>query len=335
MGETRREPARGVFRLVLPLPFEGLRWVNAYLLVGEETTLIDCGIHDPARAGGGGWSSLEGALRACDVAPTDVVRLIVTHPHADHYGMAARVVERTGCELWMHESVGAELVSYADPQVRVARLRSSLEQHGFPEEDLAEITSFEDWRAYLSGIVEPSHFVRDDDTFAVGRRRWTIVHTPGHSRSHICLWSERDGLLISGDHLLPSVTPHIDIGNAEEDPLGDYISSLERMEKLAPQLVLPGHGRPFEDGAERARATLRHHDRRLGAILQVVRHRPRRVADVSDEIFGSELFSLERRLAVGEALAHLAYLEHRGEVERVAEDDGTIAFRKARRARSG
>jgi glyoxylase-like metal-dependent hydrolase (beta-lactamase superfamily II) len=328
---TRREPAPGVFRLVLPLPFEELRWVNAYLLVGDQPTLVDCGIHDPSPHGDHGWSALASALSACSVAVGDLARTFVTHPHADHYGMAARVVDASGGELCMHELASADLHAYRDPGGRVGRLRVTLIGHGFSPADLDDISSFEDWRPYLSGIVEPTRPLRDLDGLEVGERAWTVIHTPGHARSHACLWSERDGILVSGDHVLPSVTPHIDV-EGDDDPLHDYLASLERIEKLGPELVLPGHGRPFEGGAERARATLRHHDRRLGAILQVVRRTPHTAADISEEIFGRELFSLERRLAVGEALAHLVYLERRGEVERVPVGDGTVAFKKVSRA---
>ena len=308
--------------------------MNAYLVAGAQATLVDCGILDPSRGADESWSTLREALELCDVAPQAIQRLVVTHPHADHYGMAARFVNETGAELWMHQDVSRELSSYEEPGGRVARLREALEPDLAGE--LAGLVEGDDWRPYLSGIVQPSRRVRDEERFVAGEREWTVLHTPGHSRSHFCLWSEADGLLASGDHLLGSITPHVEAGLEEEDSLGDYMDSLERVEKLAPRLVLPGHGRPFEGGAERARATLRHHDRRLGAILQVVRHRPRPLDEITGEIFGTDLTGGERRLALGEALAHLDYLERRGEVDRFRREDGTPAWRKAdRRAGRG
>ena len=329
----RREPAPGVFRLVLPLPFPGLDRVNAYLLADEGgSTLIDCGIYFPDAAEGHGWDDLVAALAQCDHSPSDIKRLIVTHPHIDHYGMAGLLMVETGCDLWMQGMADIELEAYRSPETSRGRLRAVLSTHGVSDEELDELTAFEDWRPYVSKVVDPTGWLHDKETVKVGSREWEIVYTPGHSPSHVCLWSGEDGILIAGDHLLPTVTPHIDFKGWEaEDPLGEFLTSLERIEGLDPKLVLAGHGRPFTEGAERARVIARHHDRRLGSILQVIRHRPATADFITDEIFGTSLLNFQRRLAVGEALAHLAYLRKRGEVERIQDEDGKYTYKKASR----
>jgi glyoxylase-like metal-dependent hydrolase (beta-lactamase superfamily II) len=147
------------------------------------------------------------------------------------------------------------------------------------------------------------------------------------------MWSEGDGLLISGDHLLGTITPHIDY-HGDGDPLGDYLTSLGRIERLDPRLVLPGHGRPFPDGGDRARSVERHHDRRLGSIIQVIRREAHTLDEITDEIFGATLLNFQRRLALGEALAHLAYLVKRGEVQQLAAE-GSYRYRKAERRNDG
>ena len=331
----RREPAPGIFRLTLPLPFPGLSIVNAYLLRDEgDVTLVDCGIYDPHDGNDHGWDDLVAALHACDTAVTDIERLVVTHPHIDHYGMAGRLVEEAGCALWMHESSHDDLELYRDPQGRAEALRHLLADHGVDQKEVEELSQFEDWRAFVSKLVEPTHEVKDGDTLEAGGRKWEMLHTPGHSPAHICLWSAPDRILISGDHLLGSITPHIDYKRSgDEDPLGDFLASLARIEQLDPALVLPGHGRPFEEGAERARVNARHHDRRLGAILQVVRREAHTADEITDEIFGETLLNFERRLAIGEALAHIAYLLKRGEIEAIRTDDGTLAYKKVARQR--
>ena len=325
----RREPAPGIFRLVLPLPFPGLDRVNAYLLDGGEgPTLVDCGIFDPEPSGDHGWGDLVGALDACGVAVGDISRLVITHPHIDHYGMAARLVDEVGCELWMHGSSEDELQMYEDPESVIARVREMFAEHGVESGEVDDLTAFEDWRSYLSGIVRPTHPLSGGEVLEASGRRWEIVHTPGHSRSHICLASD-DRILISGDHLLPSITPHIDFRRGEDtDPLGEFLTSLQRIEKIDPLLVLPGHGRPFDEGAERARINQRHHDRRLGSILQIIRREPHTASEITDEIWGTTLLDFQRRLALGEALAHLAYLVRSGEVERL-ERDSTFYYKKA------
>lgn len=335
LEHRKREPAPGVFRLVLPLPFPGLERVNAYLLTGgADTTLVDCGIYLPDEKDDHGWADVEAALDACGVAVTDVKKLVVTHSHIDHYGMAAMFVERSGCEMVMHEAIDEDLAAYRDPEGTKDRLRDLFREHGVETEELDELTKFEDWRAFVSGMVEPDVRVKGGEEIEIGPRTWEFIYTPGHSRSHVCLWSASDRLLISGDHLLPTITPHIDYRRGtEDDPLGEFLASLDAVERLDPRLVLPGHGHPFEEGAERARIVARHHDRRLGAILQVVRKEPHSADEITDEIFGTTLLNFERRLALGEALAHIRYLARRGEIVRTENEAGTYVYQKASRRR--
>lgn len=297
---------------------------------GDDFTLVDCGIRDPAKKDGG-WSDLTAALEACDTDVQRVTRLVVTHPHIDHYGLAAELVEKSGCELVMHASATEELELYEKPDAITTRVKEMLVDHGVEPEDVDELAAFEDWRSFISGVIHPTNAVRGDEKFEIGDRTWQVVYTPGHSHSHICAWSPSDRILISGDHLLPAITPHIDFRRGiDRDPLGEFLDSLDKIERLDPALVLPGHGRPFDEGAERARINARHHDRRLGSILQIIRREPHTASEITEEIWGEALLNFQKRLALGEALAHLAYLVQRGEVERV-ERDGAIAYKKVDR----
>lgn len=279
----------------------------------------------------GGFEELVAALEAGGASVRDIARLVVTHPHIDHYGMAGRVLEEAGDErLWMHAHTKLDLDVYRDPGAAGASVRQMLSDHGVARQDLDELAAFEDWRPFVARVVEPGRSLEGGEHFEVGGRTWEIVHTPGHARSHICLWSPRDRIFISGDHLLPSITPHIDFRRgADTDPLGEYLGSLEKTVDLDPALVLPGHGHPLEAGAERARAIIRHHDRRLGSILQVIRKEPHTAMEITEAIFGEALLNFERRLALGEALAHLAHLRNAGDIERIELQDGTLAYVKA------
>lgn len=317
----------------MPLPFPGLDRVNAYLLTDDRgCTLVDCGMYLPDdETSDHGWDDLVAALAACDRKPSDIERLVVTHTHIDHYGLAARLKGSTGCEIWIHLQGLEELDLLRNPEVVVEQLRETYADHGISGEKLDELTSFEDWRRFVADIIDADRWLSDGDSFEVGARSWQVIHTPGHANSHICLFDSEQSLMISGDHLLATITPHIDFRRGQGDPLGDFLESLEKVEKLAPRIVLPGHGRPFEDGAERARATVRHHERRLGAIVQVVRREARSADQITDEIFGSTLLHFQKRLALGEALAHIHYLRLRGELERTDSPDGTRLYRKASR----
>ena len=320
---------------MLPLPFPGLDRVNAYLLASDDGfTLIDCGLHrpgDPERENG--WLDLVDALAACGAAPSDVARLLITHSHVDHYGMAGHFLAETGCELWMHHAADDELDIYRDPEGARDRLKEMLADHGIGGGELEDITAFEDWRPFVSAVVPATRSLRGGERVPFRTGGWEVIHTPGHARSHVCLWHRDERLLMSGDHLLASVTPHIDFRRGDDDPLGNFLASLQIVEDLAPELVLPGHGRPFEDGGGRARVVARHHDRRLGAILQVIRHEPRTAGEITQEIFGSTLLHFHKRLALGEVFAHLAYLRRQGEIERVEGDDNAFRYVKVRKRR--
>jgi glyoxylase-like metal-dependent hydrolase (beta-lactamase superfamily II) len=334
MEQRRREPAPGVFRLVLPLPFPGLDRVNAYLLASDTgAVLVDCGIFNPDPAEDHGWENLRSAVEATGHHLEDISVLVATHPHVDHYGMAGRLHRAVGCELWMGKRSEDELEVYRQPDKARREVQAMFLEHGVDEADLEEITAFEDLRMYVSDTVAPTRALTEAEVFAWGVREWEVIETPGHSPSHICLWSASDRILVSGDHLLPTITPHIDYRpDGDRDPLGDFLESLEKVEELDPALVLPGHGRPFTDGAARARVVARHHDRRLGSILQVIRNEAHTANEITDEIFGDTLLNFQRRLALGEALAHLAYLHSRGEVERTKEN-GVFRYRKVPRRR--
>lgn len=330
----RREPAPGVFRLVLPLPFPGLDEVNAYLLTSNDgATLVDCGIWFPdERDNDHGWTVLVDAIEMTGASIGDVKRLFLTHSHIDHYGMAGRLKEATGCEILMHKEGDSELDVLRDPDRHRRELRQTYADHGVHDEtELEELTKFEDWRGFVHSVVEADVWLNGDETLTVGERDWELVYTPGHARSHLCLFSAEEKLLISGDHLLGSITPHIDFRRGDHDPLGDFLGSLEKVEKLEPAVVLPGHGRPFADGAESARGTARHHERRLGAILQVVRKQACTADHITNEIFGATLLNFQKRLALGEALAHIHYLRLKGEIERFQNDEGDWMYKKASR----
>jgi glyoxylase-like metal-dependent hydrolase (beta-lactamase superfamily II) len=305
--------------------------VNAYLLEdGGSSFLVDCGIWDP-NADDGGFGELQAAVAETGHKLDKLRALIITHAHIDHFGMAGRILEEVGCELWMHEAVQSQLEMYGNPDPHAEEMRAMLADHGVNEEEIGELTAFEDWRPFVHGLPGASRWLSEGDTFDAGERTWTVVHTPGHDPAHVCLWAAKDRILISGDTLLGSVTPHIDFRRGYDDPLGDYLASLAKIEALDPALVLPGHGRPFEEGAERARVTASHHDRRLGAIVQVVRREPHSANEITDEIFGDTLLNFQRRLAFGEALAHLAYLRKNGEIERFRNDDGIFLYKKRSR----
>src|SRR3954451_7189609 len=327
------EVAEAVYRLALPLGIHGVPTVSAYLLHDDDgDTLVDCGI---ATAGDGdgdlgdGTAALSAALAAAGSAIERLARLVVTHAHIDHFGLAGEVVRRSGGELWMHRRTDLDLAKYADPEEAVDRRMLMLADHGLYGTELTESSEgLRDWLPVMPSIGQPTTLLEGGERFAAGGRTWEVVHTPGHSPGHVCLWDPGERLLCSGDHLLQIVSPPVTFERGfDPDPMGAYLESLDRVRALSPELVFPGHGTPFRDGARRAEAIAAGKRRRLGRVRDLLEERPRTVVDLLGQLFGDvALTGSQRHFALAEILAYLAYHEARGTAARVRRADGVFVW---------
>jgi glyoxylase-like metal-dependent hydrolase (beta-lactamase superfamily II) len=320
-GGTRSpaEVAPGVFRLVLPLGIHGISSVNGYLLEDASgDTLVDCGIAVAAESSTGaddGTSVLAKALAECGSSFDRLQRLVVTHAHIDHYGLAGEVVARSDADLWMHVETNRDLRKYEDPTSAVERRTAMLADHGLYGEVLeAASTGLRSWIPVMPSIGRPTTVLEGGERFAAGDRSWQVVPTPGHSPGHVCLWSVADRLLCSGDHLLKNISPPVTFERGfERDPMGSYLMSLETVQRLAPALVLPGHGDVFADGAARAATIEKGKRRRLEQVLELITVTAgSTVNDLTAELFRVRLTGAQMHFAVAEVLAYLAYWEMRG-----------------------
>lgn len=314
----------GVSRVALPIGIHGIESVNVYVLAdGDRVTLVDCGVW---RADGNddGLPALERGLEEAGYALRDVSRIIVTHAHIDHYGLAGRLMELTGAQLWMHAMTDLDCEKYRHPDTAMARRRDMYADHGLVDPELGSLAqSLETWLPYLYSVVEASRRLRGGERIPIGGRDWEVIHTPGHSFGHICLYSADLGAVLSGDHLLPGVTPPVTFERGfESDPLRSYLASLASIADRDPGLVLPGHGRPFGDCTRRIEAITRSKMRRLDNIRQAIRDQPRTVTEIADELFSRAVLRFQRNFAMSETLAHIAYLRWSGEVERRTRPDG-------------
>jgi glyoxylase-like metal-dependent hydrolase (beta-lactamase superfamily II) len=329
------EVAPGVHRMALPLGIHGVPTVSAYLLhgdAGDGDVLVDCGIAadvGEGDAGGDACGALDAALRAAGSALGRVRRLVVTHAHIDHFGLAGEVVRRSGGELWMHEETRLDLAKYGDPDEAVDGRTLMLADHGLYGPELtASSGGLRDWMPVMPSVGRPDRLLVGGERFTVGGRAWDVVSTPGHSPGHVCLWSAADRVLCSGDHLLQVVSPPVTFERGfERDPMGSYLEALERVVALAPELVLPGHGPPFRDGARRARAIARGKRRRLDQVRELVDCRERTATEITGVFFRGELTGAQRHFAMAEILADLAWFEVRGAMERTRRPDGVFVWR--------
>ena len=314
----KREVARadrvlpGVWRLRLPLPWPGVPHCNAWAVAaGDGVVLFDTGMHEP-----GSLVHLERALDQVRLRLEHVRLLVCTHAHSDHYGQAATIVERAGCELWLHPNHGHMTAAAQDPEAWLARRLEVARQSGVPEEPLRRYAEERRGQGFgVAAIVEPDRDLLTGVTIPTDLGEWTVHETPGHAPSHVCLHQPQRRLLISGDHLLGRVSLYYDYGWTP-DPAGEFLHSLDVVEALDARLCLPGHGRPFADVAGHVAANRALVRERLAAVEGALDGRPRTAVEIVPAVYGEPLSPLTGSWRLSETLCYLVHLERRGVVRR-------------------
>src|SRR6478735_1734547 len=235
----------GVWRLRLALPWPGVPHGNAWAVAADGgIVLFDTGI-----GGKGRLRQLDLALAQVGFGLEDVRLLVCTHSHTDHYGLAAPIVEGSGCELWMHPAWGHVRLIADDPRAALEQRIEVGRQSGVPMASLErfrERREDEDDDNGIDAIVEPDRDLLPGAEVETDLGNWQVHETPGHAPSHVVLHQPERKLMISGDHLLGRTVLFFDHGHSP-DPIGEFLTSLETIEPLEVELCLPGHGRPFRD----------------------------------------------------------------------------------------
>jgi glyoxylase-like metal-dependent hydrolase (beta-lactamase superfamily II) len=287
---------------------------------GDGVALVDTGIDLPASRAG--WE----ALFAAPLAGRRVTRIICTHFHADHIGLAGWLTERFGVPLWMTraEWLFARMLTTdirdAPPREAIAYWRAA----GWSEERI-EAEAAKGWGRFAAMVTPvPVSFVRmqDGDWLRIGARSWRVVVGSGHCPEHACLVDDAGGVMIAGDQVLPRITSNVSLSlsEPEADPLGDWLTSIEKLGHLpADLLVLPSHGEPFTGLHTRLDALAHGHRDRLDALHAHLAE-PRRAVDCFTVLFGRAIDDSLIGLATGEALAHLRRLEVEGRAARDVRD---------------
>jgi glyoxylase-like metal-dependent hydrolase (beta-lactamase superfamily II) len=304
----------GLWRLRLPLPWPGVPHCNAWAIAaGDGVVLVDTGMHEP-----GSLSHLERALDMCRLRLENVRLVACTHAHSDHYGQAATIVERAGCELWMHPNHEHMTKAARDPEAAFERRLEVARQSGIPAEPLRRYA--EERKQTLSfgiaEIIEPDKPLLPGVTIDTDLGPWEVIETPGHAPSHVCLFQPERRLLISGDHLLGRVSIYFDYGYTP-DPAGEFLDSLERVDALDARLCLPGHGRTFADVRAHVVANQELVAERLEAILAAVAGEPMTAFEVLPRVYNGGLNEMNVQWWLSETLSYLTHLEVQGRVSRL------------------
>ncbi|GAA0654684.1 MBL fold metallo-hydrolase [Salarchaeum japonicum] len=303
--------------------FEGRN--SVYLLAGDgPTTLVDTGVGTD-----GVYDELAGALSDAGHAVGDLDRILLTHFHEDHAGLAGRLQRESGADVVVHEA-DAPLVA-GDEEARAAmhdRQRDLLDEWGMPAEKQRELLDFLDTHDDIRGEPADVTPVADGDTLALGPYEAEVVHLPGHAAGLVGYLVEREGRreAFVGDALLPKYTPNV--GGADvrvERPLRTYLDSLDRIESLGLDRAWPGHRGPIFAPTLRARDIADHHAERTERVLSVLRERgPATPWEVSADLFG-DLHAIHVLHGPGEAYAHLDHLESEGVVSRTGREYALVA----------
>jgi glyoxylase-like metal-dependent hydrolase (beta-lactamase superfamily II) len=296
-----------VHRIVIPTPmFEGN--VNLYVIPGEPATLIDTGIGTPEAL-----VVLERGLLDLGLTWDAIGRIVLTHKHPDHIGLARQIHTRSGAPVFIHEDDRDNIIHLDTRHEEYpALVRARLEAFGVPQAEIeARSQGLKTFRRLADPVAaEP---LTDGQQLPIDGHALEVIHTPGHTQGSICLRFGR--YLFTGDHVLPTISPNIGAGELRRSGmLRRYLDSLDRVARLQTNdlVALPGHGEPFTDLVGRVAELKNHHAEREAAIETIVRtHGPLTVYEVAHRLFG-RLPGFHLVLGTAEAHVHLEKLAAEG-----------------------
>lgn len=339
-GDTLPRPAErfqvapDVFWVRMPLPF-ALNHINLYLMrdtiEGEACwTLVDCGIAcDEIR---GLWTELFQAVEGgLDGLP--IRRIICTHAHPDHIGLAYWIAPQFNARLWITHGeisfcrfLSASIAATVEPMVEFFRINGICDPVALDGLRKRQSTYFP---SLVPEVPSSFHRLRVDEPVRIGARSFQVILGTGHSPEHAALYSAQDGLLLSGDMVLPRISTNVSVWDVEpeSDPVTWFLRSLgEFADCRADTLVLPSHGRPFKKLHRRIEQLREHHAERLGVVWEACKQKPYNAAEMVPVLFNRTFDSHQTTFALGEALAHLHALWYEGKLQRRVGEGGVVRF---------
>ncbi|GHO49132.1 MBL fold metallo-hydrolase [Ktedonospora formicarum] len=312
----------GLYRLPVSLLNASLGSVNMYVVASPDggVRLIDCAWNRPEV-----YTILVDELRALGMGIGDIKEILLTHNHPDHIGLAERLVQETGARLLIHR---LDATYFGRSAEDMQALRDAwivwLRTCGMPLDELEALTARGARTGMRLPVCQPDVLLEGGERLEWNPFCFEVIWTPGHAPGLTCLYDPQFEILIASDHVLEHISPHIGRGSQQDDdPLSNYLRSLQAVRDLPVQVILPGHGQPFTGLAARVDALAEHHQRRLGAIMKALAGEEQTAYSVASRLVWrrsekgwQQLSPFERMSAMDETLSHLEYLLNQGAVSK-------------------
>lgn len=319
MSKSRITRYETFSRVRLEMAFP-LRWVNSYVLQGEDGWTIV----DPGPRSAENEAAWDGAFEELGILPSDIASIVLTHHHPDHYGLSGWLQQQSGAQVWMSKAASEAAwrnwggvqqepgtAGFAEASIALCRL------HGMEPGRLAQLPE------HLAGFlpqVDPQpeiSVIESGLPIRFGGKLWHPIETGGHAEGHISFYEEATGTILCGDAVLPRISPNISYSpGGDGHPLRSYLDGLRTLGALRVTKAFPGHRDPFERFSERTRQLLEHHEQRLGRMEELLRAEPKSAYEICVSLFGDSLGIHQLRFALSETIAHLVELEDRGRAAR-------------------
>jgi glyoxylase-like metal-dependent hydrolase (beta-lactamase superfamily II) len=314
-----------IHQIKIPIPDNPLEHINCYIIEGRDGwVMIDSGWYTEEA-----FNVLLKSLMDLGLTLKDISTIIITHIHPDHFGLAGKIKQVSPkVRVFMHQWEASMIETR---YVKVSELKDKmtlmLQSHGVPPVDSTTLES-----AYLPDldsilVTFPDLVLYGGEIIGTGIYDLEVIWTPGHSPGHICLFEPKNGLLFSGDHMLPSITPNVSFNiQSGDNPLGSYLYALNKLKNLPVKKVLPGHEEPFTNFRNRIDQIFHHHDQRKFEVQRSIADKTLNAWEISSQITWNtpveweDLSPLHMRSAVTETIAHLELLRCEGKVCRINKD---------------
>ena len=322
---------KGINQIKLPLLKTGPENVNVYIIEGTNGNLmIDTGWNTPEC-----FNTLAQEMKNSGFAMKDITDIVITHFHPDHMGLAGKVAELSGARISLSETEGKLIDSYySHPESLISQMVLFFMANGVPEWELKMLAEASyNIRKFVTPF-KASTLLKPGDRVAMEPFEFQVIATPGHSPGHICLYEPNKKYFFSGDHVLAEIVPNVGYHPLSgENPLGDYVKSMNELAGLEVRFVFPGHGSVFSGLAPKMDDIQRFHQDRMYKIQRAMGVEQKNAYDIAkaipwivngDETAYDKLEPIDRRLAVLETLAHLQYLVSENKGRKITEGEKTL-----------